>query len=70
LKPDKDDYLSAKAYIQGDCKLIRIKVLSYSFHKEPMGGGTGQTLTPKNPEWRYPAPNSSGEIILKIICNR
>ena len=37
LKPTEPGSLSAKVYIQGDCKLFRLKSLSYSFHKEPMG---------------------------------
>ena len=42
LKPTKLGILSFRVYSQGDCKLFRFKSLSYSFHKEPMGGGTGQ----------------------------
>ena len=41
LKPTDYGDLSAKVYHQGDCKLFRFKVLSFSFHKEPMGRGTG-----------------------------
>ena len=36
LKPDKTGVLSGKVYKQGDCKLIRFKGLSFSYHKEPM----------------------------------
>jgi len=55
--------LSVKVYNQGDCKLFRYKKLSYSFHKEPMGGGTGEVQEPtaKNKGWKYPSPNSSQE---------
>jgi hypothetical protein len=70
LKPDKHGDLSNKMYNQVDCKLFRYKALSFSFHKEPMGGGTGESNSPKNPEWRYPPPNSSYELILKQVCNR
>ena len=69
LKPDHG-YLSIKSYQQGDCKLFRFKVLSVSFHKEPMGGGTGEIVNTKNPEWDYPTPNSSVERILKSVCSR
>ena len=31
--------------LTGDCKLFRIKSLSISLHKEPMGGGTGKSFT-------------------------
>ena len=70
LKPTSFGDLSEKRYLQGDCKLFRYKDLSISFHKEPMGGGTGITKTPKNPKWKYPSPNSVGEIILKSVCSR
>ena len=70
LKPDNDGKLSAKLYNQGDCKLFRFKLLSVLEHKEPMGGGTGETFTPKNPEWNYPPPNSVMETNLKTVCSR
>ena len=71
LKPLHGD-LSSKAYNQGDCKLFRIKRLSYSFHKEPMGLGTAdvQEPTKKNQAWKYPHPNSVDERILKSVCSR
>jgi hypothetical protein len=59
--------LSAKIYFQGDCELFRLKVLSWSQHKEPMGEGTGVTESPKNPEWYYPV-SSKDNTILKRIC--
>jgi len=46
LKPEQG-ILSAKVYYQGDCKQFRFKGLSFSCHKEPMGGGTGQVIEPK-----------------------
>ena len=69
LKPDKYGDLSAKVYYQGDCELFRFKNLSYSFHKEPMGGGTSSTSSNKpEKEWRYPPPNSANEVVLKSVC--
>ena len=70
LKPTELGVLSSKAYNQGDCKLFRVKYLSYSHHNEPMGGGTGDSNSPKNPEWKYPPPNSVNEFILKSVCSR
>ena len=70
LKPDSDGDLSYKNYKEGDCKLFRFKFLSISHHKESMGGGTGKTENTKNPEWKHPSPNSSGETILKEVCSR
>ena len=42
--------------------------LSYSFHKEPMGGGTGDVDNSPN-EWVFPSPDSLNEIILKSVCD-
>ena len=69
LKPDEDGTLSAKMYNQGDCKLFRYKTLSFSFHKEPMGGGTPSTISNKpSKNWVYPPPTSSVEHMLKEVC--
>lgn len=69
LKPNEFGDLSIKTYRQGDCKNFRVKSLSYSFHKEPMGGGLGEvTNQPMN--WFYPTPDSVDESILESVCNR
>ena len=70
LKPWESGILSTKSYYQGDCMLFRFKILSGSFHKEPMGGGTGKIDKSPDKEWRYPPPNSSVEGILKEVCSR
>ncbi len=70
LKPNKWGNLSAKMYKQGDCKLFRYKNLSISTHKEPMGGGTGETDDNPDKEWNYPPPDSVIETILKSVCSR
>ena len=70
LKPIESGILSANRYHQGDCDLFRFKVLSYVWHKQPMGGGTGKSNSPKNPEWQYPSPGRINEIILKKVCSR
>ena len=71
LKP-KSGSLSVKEYKQGDCKVFRYKSLSFSFHKEPMGDGTGEVAeTPKSMQgWVYPSPKSIDEIVLKSVCSR
>jgi hypothetical protein len=70
FKPDKDGDTSYKGYRQGDCRLHRYKYLNSSFHKQSMGGGIGATVTPENPKWKYPSPNSVKELILKSVCSR
>ena len=44
-KPFEETF-SAAMYIEGDCNLFRYKVLTYSFFKEPMGGGVADTQEP------------------------
>ncbi len=70
LKVSKYGDLSYKSYKESDCKLFRFKVLSGISYKEPMGRGAGESYSPKNPEWQYPAPNSVAEKELKIVCSR
>ncbi len=70
LKPTESGTLSAKIYNQGDCKLFRKKNLSGSFHKEPMGKGTISTSDTPKDKWIYPSPNSSGEAVLKSVCDK
>ena len=70
LKPTIQGHSSSKTYNQGDCKLFRLKILSFSFHKEPMGEGTGNVSEPveKYKGWIYPPPGSSFETTLKRVC--
>ena len=67
LKP-MDGILSAKTYRQGDCKSLRYKNLSYSFHKEPMGKDFVVSNDLEDPKWGYPPPNSSTETVLQSVC--
>ena len=63
-KPSPHGDLSRKTYNQGDCKLFRYKILSSSFHKEPMGGGT--SFVPFDyiwyEDWKYPGLQGIGEV--------
>ena len=68
LEPTEYGDFSSKVYNQGDCEMFRRKALSFSFHKQPMGEGSGQSSESINKEWKYPPPNSSGEEILKQVC--
>ena len=55
-------------YLQGDCGINRVKYLSYTHSKQPMGE-RGETNNPPNPEWVYPGPDSSGLARLKYVCD-
>jgi len=70
LKPTETGILSVKVYHQGDCELFRFKYLSFSFHKEPMGGGTADVSEPVKSmqSWKYPSPDSVFEATLKSVC--
>ena len=72
LSKPYEGVLSIKKYTQGDCKLFRVRFLSDSFHKKPMGLGTAQVIKPKgeNANWFYAPPNSSSESNLKQVCSR
>ncbi len=61
--------LSSKRYIQADCKLFRYKVLTYVYHKQPMGRDSGETSEPTNNDWRYPPPSTIMENMLTEACN-
>ncbi len=67
-KPSQKGTLSAQVYNQGDCENFRFKSLSFSFHKESMGKGTGVTDNIPDELWAYPPPNTSGETILTAVC--
>ena len=70
-KTNSEGNISYKAYNQGDCKLFRYKILSYSYYTQPMGVGTPSSSSNKpDTEWRYPPPQSPIEYILKPLCNR
>jgi hypothetical protein len=69
LKPSPYGMLSATTYMQGDCKLFRVKDLSFSAYEQPMGNGTSSTKSNGLGGWRYPPPNSTTESTLKSVCS-
>ena len=60
--------LSYKSYGQGDCGVNRFKFLSSIWYKQPMGEGSGDTVTPFD-KWQYPTPDSVGGKQLKYVCD-
>ena len=69
LEPSPAGKLSSKVYNQGDCEIFRYKRLSFSFHKQPMGEGSGEIDSIPDTEWNYPSPNSTSEVLLKQVCD-
>ena len=70
LEPSPTGTLSSKTYYQGDCEMFRYKYLSFIFHKQPMGEGSGKSSASINKEWNYPPPNSAVEETLEQVCRR
>ena len=68
LKPSDNGTLSGKMYKQGDCGMVRFKDLSFSYYKQPMGRGSGRTLTPPD-TWDYPSPGTVSKFILDYACD-
>ena len=68
LIPMKNGDFSYKYYTQGDCGVVRAKYLSSIWYKQPMGEGSGDTLTPFD-KWQYPTPDSVGGVLLKYVCD-
>ena len=59
---------SMKMYHKGDCRLFRIKTLSFIYHKKPMGRDKGITDNRPDPKWRYPEQGSGSANFLKEQC--
>jgi hypothetical protein len=68
LKPDRWGDMSNKMYIQGDCGVNRVKILSYNFYKQPMGKGKGEVDNTSS-EWTYPTPESINRGLLDSACD-
>jgi hypothetical protein len=66
--PNKNGTLSTKLRKQGDCKLERVKPLSFIFYKKNMGKGSLDTYTPEESEWWYDPPGSIGSYELAYVC--
>lgn len=69
LKPNEDGTMSVKAYYQGDCGIIKNKLLSFIGYRQPMGNGESETFNPTNSEWEYPVPESIAWATLDWACN-
>lgn len=67
LKPLDNGDASFKIYHQGDCGIFRHKLLSYHFHKKPMGGGIAEAFTDET-EWKYPVSEMVDGVVLKSAC--
>ena len=69
----KDEYgdLSAKIYIEGDCKNFRFKWLKLSYHKDSMGKDNAKNQEPSRvvADWQHPKRNSTSMKVLDYVCS-
>lgn len=69
---EKDEYgdLSAKIYIQGDCKTFKFKWLQVSYHKMIMGQDEVRLSQPSKPVsgWQFPVAGSTSYAVLEHVC--
>ncbi len=66
-----EKYMSVKSYNHGDCGSFKFMTMSYTRYTGQMGNGDvveGIGGSISSPEWGYPRPDSSGEIVLKLVC--
>ena len=59
---------SMKIYIKGDCKIKRIKTLSYIMYAGRKGTGESEIQESQNKNWKYPTPESVDYALLKELC--
>ena len=64
----EDGGKSAKAYLQGDCGITRLKNLTIISYSQPMGKGEADTRAFDNPEWSYQPPDSVFGFLLDTSC--
>ncbi len=69
-KADKDGDLSYRSLAEVDCKEERIRDLQADYFRAPMASGqrSGGLSSPN--EWRYVAPGTSGESVMKFVCSQ
>ena len=69
---EKDEYgdLSAKIFIEGDCKNYRFKWLKLSYHKDEMGKDNAVHKKPSDllAGWQKPALDSTSMLVLDFVC--
>jgi hypothetical protein len=70
IKPMINGMLSIKIYNEAECGSFRYRSLNATYYKGPMASGKiiGSGNSSKK-EWGYPPPESSGEGVLKAVCN-
>ena len=66
--PDEFGFQSVQIYIKGDCKIRRLKTLSYIFFTGRLGKGSSDQQEVANKDWKYPPPGSIDAGLLRDLC--
>ena len=66
--PDEYGNQSVQVYIKGDCKVKRIKTLSYIFFTGRSGKGSSDQQKVVNKDWKYPPPGTVDSLLLNDLC--
>ena len=61
-------FLFCKSLYQGDCKVKKIKTLTYVFYTGKKGTGESEQQESENKNWKYPTPESIDFSLLKKLC--
>ncbi len=72
LKPSRRGNLSNKTFLQGDCRLFRVKSLEEHYFTGKSGRGTMKVRKPsqKQSKWWHLPPDTNFAIILKFVCSQ
>ena len=62
------NFNSVKVYIKGDCKIKKIKTLTYVFYTGRKGTGDSEQQESANKNWKYPVPESVDYSLLEDLC--
>ncbi len=65
-----DGEMSVRGFYVFDCKDGRFRVLSASWHSEPMGGGKTLSSESDPGEWNSIAPGTANKAMLNFVCTK
>ena len=69
IKPSPNGIFSYKSYYQLDCNIFRMKTLTFTIYKEPMGKGKGYTDNQER-DWEYSDDiETSKNVVMKKVCS-
>ena len=71
IRPTQFGDLSTKRLYEVDCNIpYRERSVAATYHTQPMGRGNPSTTDNTPTEWYRYSPNSSGAIIIELVCGR